>query len=207
MNDPVIDISQSLQKIEVAAGPVVIDPALNSLPSTGYRISDRLFVGPSGSTNSVHICITNDDFPWGNWWMPVQDQNSPWRALTAQMLTGGFTQNASFQARATVNNRSQMLFNGALTPPAGFANDTDLPVFQPLPDGMRPPTDMSFICSINPTVFDAGTTYEKVRYARLNLNANGTSSMRIHGGTPGTTTEIWLNQVKFFIGRNDYDSP
>lgn len=203
MNAPNLDTTDSLEKIEGAANPQVFADGV-PFPTSGHKWGDRIFQGPGGSTSSVHVCLNDDDPFWGNQWMPIQDQNSPWRNIPTTAIIGTFTNSLTKPAGITVNNRGQLLFRGALTISEGLTNDSDSLIFNQLPEGLRPPADMSFIASIDPTVFDAGTTYEKIRYARVNILADGNSSVRFHGGTSFTTSTLWLNQIKYFIGRNDY---
>ena len=219
MNDPVPQIDDTWTKMNSAMNPTVLvaDGSGNVvLPTTGYKIGDRVFAEDPGfdSIRSSFICVTEDMAPWGNWWIPVQDQSSPWRNVP----------NAAFQAwgsvlepdpvdpiQICVTNRSQLRMRGQVRMVAntGLPNNQDEIMFV-LPDGIRPASGGAYVASIDPTVFNAsGGTYEQYRAGVVTIGVDGTTFFRANGATSaGTITRnAHMNQVKYWIGTTDYIAP
>ena len=209
MTDPVNQINNTWTKINGAANPTIITAVAGvfTLPTTGYKIGDRVYVEDPGinSVNSSFIAIT-DDPVWGNWWMPVQDQSTPWRDVPAAAYPAAYSNFGGDAWQFMVTNRGQLHSRGSFRIVSGsLPNDTNTFLFR-LPSGMRPPSSCYYPASIDPTTFNsAGGTYDQMRAARIDINTAGDVFYRAHGATASPATiRVFANQVRFPIGRNDF---
>lgn len=216
MADPVPQIDNTWNKMNSAMNPTIItgDGSGNVvLPTTGYKIGDRVYAEDPGfnSVNSSFICITDDIPPWGNWWLPVQDQSTPWRNIPAAAFDPQFEPEPGNPVQISITNRSRLYMRGQIRMVANvqIPNDQDQILFN-MPNGMRPASGGSYVGSIDPTVFNtAGGTYDQYRAAVFSIGADGTTFIRAHGATTAgaITRRAYMNQVKFWLGSTDYILP
>jgi hypothetical protein len=213
MADPVNQINNTWQKIDAAANPTIITAVAGvfALPTTGYKVGDRVYVEDPGinSVNSTFVCLTDDPI-WGNWWLPVQDQSTPWRDIPAAAFPAGYGHMAGDPWQMMINNRGQLYCRGSFRINSGsLPNDTNVSLFG-LPRGLDCPTSGSWIGSIDPTNFNAsGGTYDQFRAARIYVNTlqnvGSFLSFRVHGATASpATVRVWVNQLRWPIGTGDF---
>lgn len=219
MNDPVPQIDNTWNKMNAAMNPPIIVGDVGGnvvLPTTGYKIGDRVYAEDPGfnSVQSSFICVTDDMAPWGNWWMPVHDQSSPW----VNVPNAAFTAWGSLlepepgnPLQICITNRSQLRMRGQVRMVANvqIPNDEDQIMFV-LPFGLRPASGGSYVGTIDPTVFNAsGGTYDQYRAAVFTIGADGATFIRAHGATTAgaVTRRAYMNQIKYWLGSTDYVLP
>lgn len=210
MADPVNQINNTWQKIDNAANPDIITAVggVYTLPITGYKPGDRVYVEDPGFdlVNSSFICLTEDVLPWGNWWMPVQAARTPWRTVPPAAYDPNFIQLGGDPWQLMVNNRGKLFSRGSVrTAGASLPNDTTQNLTR-VPVGLNPASGGFFIGAIDPTNFNAsGGTYDQFRAARQDLSQAGDIFIRCHGATAApATVRVFMNQMRWPIGRNDY---
>lgn len=221
MNDPVPQIDNTWTKMNGAANPTIIvgDGSGNVvLPTTGYKIGDRVYAEDPGfnSVNSSFICVTADEPPWGNWWIPVHDQSSPWVNVPAAAFTAwgsALEPEPTDPLQICVTNRSQLRMRGQVRMVANtqIPNGTNEILFV-LPSGLRPVAGGVFVGTLDPTFFNgSGGTYDQYRAVKVAIGLDGTSFILANGGTNSGTISrrAHMNQVKFWLGDGnvDYTNP
>lgn len=208
MSNPQIDITDSFQKI-IKASKADIIPDGSALPQTGYNVGDRIYVG--GATQSIFICIAVDSL-WGTWWKPIQASMSPWVSVPATAFTHpDYQQHPTSPFQITVDNRARLYCRGAiqLKPEVlVIPTATTQVIFAPLPDGIRPPSDVMAPCVIDPVVMTNPPGTAALKSGRVIIRANGTNSHRFYNASAaaaGTkTTDIWHGELKYVTGRDDW---
>lgn len=205
MSDPKTYITDNFTKIINASKPAVIADG-GPLPQTGYNVGDRVYMG--GVTQSIFICVTNDPF-WGLWWKPIQAVIAPWRTVpTTAIEHVDWQQHPTSPFAMTLDNKGRLICRGAVqiksTPT--IPNNSSFQIFRDWPDGLRPPASGMFPCVVDPIVMTNPTGLGAMKAGRLLIRADGTNSSRFWNTSPSgpKTTDVWLTEVQYAVGRNDY---
>jgi hypothetical protein len=200
-------LNANWEKLRKASSP----PSGTTLPQSGpYNIGDRFY---KSDTRSIYILVCKDT-NWGWYWRPIQDAISPWFTVPTTCLNlGTWTINsvAGKPFQIALDNRGKCYWRGVLAPNflATITRNTDLAVFRPLPDGIRPRQRGVYMCGFeNIAVSTDGTNLASYQGARIFISELSTDNVtvRAFGGT-AEFAKVHLSGVNYAVGTGKYWTP
>lgn len=205
MSDPKTYITDNFNKIITASKPAIIADG-GPLPQTGYNVGDRVYMG--GTAQSTFLCVANDPF-WGLWWKPIHVVIAPWRTVpTTAIEHADWQQHPTTPFAMTLDNKGRLLCRGAVQIKSAvtITNNTSYQIFRDWPDGLRPPSGAIVPCVVDPIVMTNPTGLGALKTGRILVRPDGTNSSRFWNTSASApkTTDVWMTELQYAIGRNDY---
>lgn len=199
MADVAVNITDNFEILLNRANPTVV-AAGGDLPQVGsYELGDRVFRADAATTTSYpsSYILVCKDATWGWHWRPVQELISPWISVPATAIAhADYEIHPTYPLQIAYDSRGWCHWRGSVRKKvANIPEDVTTTIFNSLPDGLRPTTNLMHSAPVTPVV--TSTTEAGYAGSRIFINSTGVNTMRFFNTNNATSREFWFTGFKY----------